>query len=410
MAQDIAVRGETKCAVCCADLSTQTVLLTHLCKHRLCSVCWFSAPDNTHGDSPQVINHDYCGNGSCLLESKSTSKCWRHSGEGIRMLEAMLHPDVREHFAKRQMVQSRAKLHSKSTDDHYAFEMMTKVFNDRSWSVPIRYPDDMNLWNICPDDNCIVVSPSQLKSKLTELRTAYAKALNCWRKNGSGSASVADFWPFAKNNGVGNHWADVYYLHRLHSSGEYVDVTQTLIISAPETVGRDLGCGEDVPDVPDQEEDNVKRRKKNRIRATVESDGTCESDSSLTPQRSMPYRPQYGASFNHAEECRKEAEVMRKKAWEAKKRLHVDSLQMMQDEHSWNKQEQAWLHCERVFNFHQRLIASMDNPSTSDREKVVFNNIMERCLTQMEEFAQCQCDQTVTCAKPRPDPTLKQQS
>eukprot|EP00960_Hanusia_phi_P055991 763124-Hanusia_phi.AAC.1 len=271
MAQKIAMRGKTKCAVCCADLSTQP--------------CWFSSPDNTHGDSPEDINHDYCGKGSCLLESKSSStKYWRHSGEGIRMLEAMLHPDVREHFAKRQSVQSRAKLDSKSTDDHYAFEMMTKVFNDRSWSVPIRYPDDINLKKICPDDNCIVVSPSKLKSKLTELRTAYAKALNCWRKSGSGSASVAAFWPFAKNNGVGNHWADVYYLHRLHSSGEYVDVTQTLIVTAPETVARDLGCGEDVPDVPDQSEDNVKRRKKNRIRATLESDGTCGSDSSLTPR------------------------------------------------------------------------------------------------------------------------------
>eukprot|EP00960_Hanusia_phi_P048127 758776-Hanusia_phi.AAC.8 len=53
-------RGVSLCASC-SDISKQDPLITHVCKHRLCSVSWFSSAENNNGNAPEDIDHKFCG-------------------------------------------------------------------------------------------------------------------------------------------------------------------------------------------------------------------------------------------------------------------------------------------------------------------------------------------------------------
>eukprot|EP00960_Hanusia_phi_P013988 411160-Hanusia_phi.AAC.1 len=127
-----------------------------------------------------------------------------------------------------------------------------------------------------------------------------------------------------------------------------------------------------------------------------DSDGTGDSDSSTFNHNIRIPAVQNRQSFIDAEVHRMQAESSRKDAWDAKKQMHLDSLQMMKEEHSWYQQDQGWQHCERMFDFQQKLFTCMENPSTSARQKAIYSSIAERCLAKMEHFAATQQASEVT--------------
>eukprot|EP00960_Hanusia_phi_P025917 745962-Hanusia_phi.AAC.2 len=72
-----------------------------------------------------------------------------------------------------------------------------------------------------------------------------------WKRSGSGSADVEDFWDYSKKDNKEYHWYDVYYLHRLHVSGEFVDVTKTLVDAIPQPSVSDTSTGGDMSCIPE---------------------------------------------------------------------------------------------------------------------------------------------------------------
>eukprot|EP00960_Hanusia_phi_P012569 367510-Hanusia_phi.AAC.1 len=165
--------------------------------------------------------------------------------------------------------------------------MMAKIFNDDSWTPKVRYPEDEHLLKVNPNDDPITVTPTKLKQKLNELRGVYSRAEKNWKRSGSGSADVEDFWEYSKKDNKGYHWCDVYYLHRLHMSGEFVDVTTTLVDAIPESSIRDTSTGGDMSCMPQEETDDTATvRQRKRSRSSREASHTYECDPTPIPSPS----------------------------------------------------------------------------------------------------------------------------
>ena len=183
-------RGHNTCALCLTPLDPSQILQAHICKHRLCQTCWFNLSKNSHGEGDELYDHNYCAGASgCFMDNLTTASStgnktrvakpastnareatyWRHGTEGIRLLEAMIHDDVRKHVRVSLRVQSAAKLDSGVTDRQYAIDSILKVFNNPQWECPVRFQDDIHLQSkVNPNDNPKPVNGDTLSKKICD--------------------------------------------------------------------------------------------------------------------------------------------------------------------------------------------------------------------------------------------------
>ena len=100
-------------------LDPACILVAHVCKHRLCSQCWFQL--GSDDEENEVLLRNFCGGRVCLVQNAASGSnplsasgsnplstppvprpnrhgmpLWRRHVEGIRLIESILHESTRK--------------------------------------------------------------------------------------------------------------------------------------------------------------------------------------------------------------------------------------------------------------------------------------------------------------------------
>ena len=265
------MRGTDTCAVCDVPMdpngSTPEFTATS-CEHKVCSACWESLQPNTMGTAPEeeMPAMEFCGGRTCVLaapehkggvcESQgSTSEeakrgaYWRHHVEGVRLLEACIHEDVREAFMQRLRVNSAAQLDSGMRDLQLAYHQVAKIFNNTEWHPESRFEQpptpQRTRARINPHTTACVVSHSDVQEKLNDIRKIKTKAKSNMNKSGSHAVptdiEISQFCRDKPPNG--NIWWDVWYFFKLEKIEEFSSVLSTITDEMPALAQRESTVG-----------------------------------------------------------------------------------------------------------------------------------------------------------------------
>ena len=171
-------------------------MIAHVCHHRLCSSCWFAINDDGKEDNNEILHRNFCGGRVCIVLQpvgqvkevegvvnntvsatvarpyRQGVSLWRRNVEGIRLIEAMLHESTRKLVSRMLRVQDAYQLDSGETSKLVALEAIVEPFNDLSWTVPKRFPDDSILsdtFKIDPNCHPKVVDRTLIQKKMQDL-------------------------------------------------------------------------------------------------------------------------------------------------------------------------------------------------------------------------------------------------
>ena len=226
----------------------------------MCGPCWEGLRENTNGDAEEEENLNafrpaFCGLSACILQGKDAAQAktvtrtpnWRHDWDGVRLVEACVHEDVRQIFKDRLRVMSAAQLDSGMSDKSLAHEKAALRFNMKDWHPVNRFANlNVEGCKVDPGTWRQDIDFSKVDDKLRELKKVRSKALQNLERSGKHNdpspAEIARFCLDKPPNG--NIWWDVWYLIMLERSDESLSaVLKTLHDEIPSLARRDSGLG-----------------------------------------------------------------------------------------------------------------------------------------------------------------------